>query len=162
MKKEEDNYSCGKWPLFFLGQHLSCVLSFLFNTFIKIILVTLSFLWKFITPNLFPPYTMNFRSLQYLLEERTDTGKDSSSIRFGWNIILFHHSSYFTLYICITAWPACPLDWEKQIHLLAQGFQLLVCLAGLFAHQSHLDQDDQAVLLNPLVLKTERKEVKTQ
>ena len=54
------------------------------------------------------------------------------------------------------------VSWIKKspIHLLAQGFLLLACLDHLFAHQSHLVQDDQGVLLNPLVLETERKYVK--
>ena len=54
------------------------------------------------------------------------------------------------------------VSWIKKntIHLLAQGFLLLACLDGLFAHQSHLVQDDPGVLLNPLVLETERKYVK--
>lgn len=49
---------------------------------------------------------------------------------------------------------------KSTIHLLALGFLLLASLDGLFAHQSHLVQDAQGVLLNPFVLEIKRKYIK--
>lgn len=49
---------------------------------------------------------------------------------------------------------------RSTIHLLAQGFLLLAFLDGLFAHQSHLVQDAQGVLLNPFALEIKRKCIK--
>lgn len=73
---------------------------------------------------------------------------------------------YSTMVATLPCMYALQLDqqvsWIRKstIHLLAQGFLLLACLDGLFAHQSHLVQDDREVLLNPLVLGIERKYVK--
>lgn len=75
-----------------------------FKPFAKIMLIILSFL------RIFPLWTLNFRSLQYLQcwRKERETGEDSSSISFHGNVlpILLYHGSYLALHVRITAWLA--------------------------------------------------------
>lgn len=111
---------------------LSTVTLVQFSAFAKMTIIVLSFL------KIFPLWTLNY------------------SIQF-----------YFTLpYPTFPCMYALQLDQplsrirKSTIHLLALGFLLLASLDGLFAHQSHLVQDAQGVLLNPFVLEIKRKYIK--